>query len=75
MNLADQLKENIELQKALQKLQREIVVGHERVLIQTDAMGVYKKLKEEGFDVNMDGFQFNQGAYVGLKQKTQWGDH
>ena len=74
MKLADQLKHNIEFNNAVQKLQREIVRGNESVLIQASG-SVLKRLEEEGFHVNYDGFQFNSGAYVSLKQPTQWGDH
>jgi DNA-directed RNA polymerase beta' subunit len=74
MNLADQLKANIEFNNAVQKLQREIVKGNESVLINASE-SVLNRLREEGFHVNTDGFQFNGGAYVSLKPTSQWGDH
>lgn len=74
MNLADQLKHNIEFNNAIQKLQREIIHGNESVLIQASG-NVLKRLEDEGFKVNYDGYQFNGGAYVSLKPESQYGDH
>lgn len=74
MKLADQLRSNIEFKNIIQKLEREIVVGNETVFVQCDGT-VLQRLRDEGFNVNTDGIQYNGGAYVSLKQPTQWGNH
>lgn len=74
MKLADQLKQKIELKRVLKQLEDEIVEGHETVFVQASEK-ILDKLRDEGFEVNTDGIQYNGGGYVSLKQSTQWSDH
>lgn len=72
MNLAEQLKADINFGKIVTKLQRELV-NNDRVFIDDSlAENNIARLKSEGFDVNTDGRQYNGGVYVSFKNKNQW---
>lgn len=72
MNLAEQLKADINFGKIVTKLQRELV-NSDRVFIDDSlAENNIARLKSEGFDVNTDGRQYNGGVYVSFKNKNQW---
>lgn len=72
MNLAEQLKADINFGKIVAKLQRELV-NSDRVFIDDSlAENNITRLKSEGFDVNTDGRQYNGGVYVSFKNKNQW---
>ena len=73
MNLADQMKADINFNKIVSQLQREFSSGKTRVLIDSNLLeNNIQRLRDEGFEVNTDGYQHNGGAYISFKTKTQW---
>lgn len=73
MNLADQMKADINFNKIVSQLQREFSSGKTSVLINSNLLeNNIQRLRDEGFEVNTDGYQYNSGAYISFKTKTQW---
>lgn len=73
MNIADQMKADICFNQILSQLQREFSSGKKTVLINSNLLeNNIERLRGEGFQVNTDGFQYNGGAYVSFKTKTQY---
>ncbi len=73
MNLAEQMKADINFNKIISQLQREFSSGKSQVLIDSNLLeNNIQRLRDEGFHVDTDGFQYNGGAYVSFKKKNQW---
>lgn len=73
MNLAEQLQRDINFNKIISQLQRELVTK-DRVLISSNLSdGNVERLREEGFKVDTDGQQYNGGVFVSFKVKSQYG--
>lgn len=72
MNLAEQLKADINFNKIITKLQRELSTSDKVFIDSNLAENNIARLKSEGFDVNSDGQQYNGGVYVSFKTKNQW---
>lgn len=73
MNLAEQMKSDINFNEIISKLRSEFGQGSDRVFIPSNLSdGNIDRLKKEGFDVNSDGQWREGGVYVSFKTKNQW---
>jgi biotin operon repressor len=73
MNLANQMKADINFNKIVSQLQREFSSGKSQVFIDSNLLeNNIQRLRDEGFQVNTDGYQYNGGAYISFKIKNQW---
>jgi hypothetical protein len=69
MNLADQLQADINYQKIIQQVSTDLSRNTQSFI--SDSLlrnGHIQRLKNDGFNVNSDGQQYNGGVYVSFKQ-------
>ena len=75
MNLAEQMKSDINFKEIISILRSEFEKGLDRVFIPSNlSNGNIDRLKKEGFEVNCDGQWRENGVYVSFKSKNQWRD-
>lgn len=75
MNIAEQLQSELNFNKIVSQLQREMGQGKTQVFIPSNlATNNIERLRAEGFQVNNEGEWRNGGIYVSFKTKNQWSD-